>query len=168
MASQAFARAGRKPAVFWLSWMRAALNPETMGYTHGQRPAIHSPMSWHHCSYLPVLLPGNLLACLLTAPFLELWWALLLVRHAVCRTCSVLSIKGQRCCRYGPALSAWLYGECGVQGNMVSHAFSLFVDEYHTQKSAALGQILDHADESFKVVPPEVYSPAVYVSVWPV
>ena len=46
----------------------------------------------------------------------------------------------------------------------MTHAFSLFVDEYHTQKSAALGQILDHADESFKVVPPEVYSPAVYVS----
>ena len=50
---------------------------------------------------------------------------------------------------------------------MVTHAFSLFLDAYHTQKSAALGQILDHADEAFKVVPPEVYSPAVYVSAWP-
>ena len=113
--------------MFWLSWMRAALNPETMGYTHGQHPAIHSPMSWHHCSNLPVLLPGQLLACLLTAPFLKLWWALLLVRLAVCRTHSVLNLKSKTCRNYEPPLPAWPYGESGVQGNMVTHAFSLFV-----------------------------------------
>ena len=47
---------------------------------------------------------------------------------------------------------------------MVLHAFGLFIDDYHTAKAAALGQILDHADETFKVVPPELYASAVYVS----
>ena len=51
----------------------------------------------------------------------------------------------------------------GLQGALVMHAFATFVDAYHAEKTAALDQILDHADEAFKVVTPDVYAPAIYV-----
>ena len=50
-----------------------------------------------------------------------------------------------------------------LQGGVVMRAFSIFVDCYHVEKTAALDQILDHADEAFKVVTPDVWAPAIYV-----
>ena len=51
-----------------------------------------------------------------------------------------------------------------MQGERVMQAFASFVDAYHEDKTAALDQILDHADESLRVVAPNIYAPAVYVS----